>query len=186
MTLSRVAAVALIASILPAAALAQDPTLEPPPAAKLTSIATVAPAREPGKRMIVTGRLFDRNTSAPLPGRRIGVYQTDATGNYGKDRRNPRWARLHGWLVTDSLGRYEIRTIRPGPYLGGGAPEHIHFVIETSHGFDGSIELRFEDDPQVPGRERESMRVEGRFATVRPVFLGKDGVLRVERDLRSP
>jgi protocatechuate 3,4-dioxygenase beta subunit len=177
---------AVVAAFLPAGVSAQDPEFNAPPARGLKPVLMLAPAREPGERMIVTGRLFDRNTAAPLPRRRIGVYQTDASGNYGQDPRRPRWARLHGWLVTDSLGRYEIRTIRPGPYPGGGTPEHIHFVIETSRGFDGSTELRFEDDPRVPRTEREASRLEGRFATVRPVSRGKDGVLRVERDLRSP
>lgn len=182
MAVSRgVLTIAGVALLLPATVLA----IKAPPASSLKSVLMLAPAREPGKRMIVSGRLFDLNARAPLPRRRIGVYQTDATGNYGRDPREPGWARLNGWLVTDSLGRYEIRTIRPAPYPGGSTPEHIHFVIETPTGFDGATELRFEDDPLVPRMVVEASRHEGRFATVRPVTRDKDGVLRVERDLRS-
>ncbi|HKQ57857.1 MAG TPA: hypothetical protein VJY35_08300 [Candidatus Eisenbacteria bacterium] len=177
-------ALAIVIALAPRTLVAQDPETKPPPASKLRSVLMLAPAREPGKRMIVTGTLFSLD-GTPQPRRRIGVYQTDATGNYGRDPRIPRWARLNGWLVTDSLGRYEIRTIRPGAYPGGGTPEHIHFVIEASRGLDGSTELRFEDDPLVSRTEIEASRHEGRFGTARPVVRGKDGVLRVERDLRS-
>ena len=140
---------------------------------------------EPGRRMVVTGRLFALDGTTPLAGRRIGVYQTDATGDYGQDPRVPQWARLNGWLRTDSLGRYEIRTIRPGAYPRAITPEHIHYVIETRSGFDGSAELRFEDDPRVLRADVTASRREGRFGTVRPVRRGRDGVLRVERDLRA-
>jgi protocatechuate 3,4-dioxygenase beta subunit len=174
----------MVFALAPGTLTAQDPEFKPPPASRLRSVLTLAPAKEPGKRMIVSGTLFSLD-GTPLPRRRIGVYQTDATGNYGRDPRTPQWARLHGWLITDALGRYEIRTIRPGAYPGGGTPEHIHFVIETSRGFDGSTELRFEDDPLVSRTEINASRHEGRFGTARPVEQGKDGVLRVERDLRS-
>jgi protocatechuate 3,4-dioxygenase, beta subunit len=176
---------AALAALVLAQTLAAQPVFQPPPASILGSVVTIVSAREPGQRMIVSGRLFALNGTTPLAGRRIGVYQTDAGGNYGHDPRVPQWARLHGWLRTDSLGRYEVRTIRPGPYPRANTPAHLHFVIETPSGFDGNTELRFEDDPRVTGRERMGSQLEGRFGSVRPVTLGHDGVLLVERDLRS-
>jgi protocatechuate 3,4-dioxygenase beta subunit len=157
---------------------------EPPAAADLGPVLALVPPGEPGERLVVTGRLLALDGTTPLAERRIGVYQTDTHGNYGQDPREPRLARLNGWLSTDSRGRYEIRTIRPGAYPQGGTPEHIHFVIETLSGFDGSAELRFEDDPRVSSTEVTASRREGRFGTVRPVTRDRDGVLRVERDLR--
>jgi hypothetical protein len=47
------------------------------------------------------------------------------------------------------------------------------------------MELRFEDDRRVPRSEVERSRREGRFGSVRPVTSGRDGVQRVECDLRA-
>jgi protocatechuate 3,4-dioxygenase beta subunit len=174
----------LAALVLASPSLAQ-PMFAPPGHARLGPILILARPTEPGQRMVVTGRLFGPDGKAPLAGRLIGVYQTDATGNYGRDPRVPQWARLNGWLCTDSTGRYEIRTIRPGAYPQGNTPEHMHFVIETSSGFDGSTELRFDDDRRVSASDVAASRRQGRFGSVRPVVRGRDGILRVERDLRA-
>ena len=68
-------------------------------------------AREPGQRMVVTGRVFDSTGKRVLPKVWIGVYQADARGFYGATTPASPVARLHGWLRTDSLGRYQVRTI---------------------------------------------------------------------------
>lgn len=44
---------------------------------------------------------------------------------------------------------------------------------------------RFEDDPRASLTEVSASRREGRFGTARPVVRDRDGVLRVERDLRE-
>lgn len=180
-------ALASIAALVAFSGASSQPVFQPPAGAALGHVLTLARPNEPGRRMVVTGRLFGSDGKTPLAGRRIGVYQTDASGSYGHDPRVPSWARLNGWLRTDSAGRYELRTIRPGAYPQGNTPEHIHFVIETSSGgFDGSTELRFEDDTRVSSREMSASRLAGRFGVVRPVQRGRDGILRVERDLREP
>jgi protocatechuate 3,4-dioxygenase beta subunit len=163
-----------------------DLAFGPPAGAKLGPVVTVAPLSEPGPRMIVTGRLFAKDGVTPLPGRWIGVYHTDARGEYGQDPRVREFARLHGFLRTDARGRFEIRTIRPGVYPQRNTPAHIHFVVQTPLGGDGSMEVQFEDDPLVSGHERENSRRQGRFGTVRPVTRDQSGVQRVERDLRLP
>jgi protocatechuate 3,4-dioxygenase, beta subunit len=175
---------ALLLVAASAACARAEPPFAPPSGARLGHVVTVASPTEPGPRMIVTGRLFARDGVTLLPGRWIGVYQTDATGEYGTDRRVSEWARLHGFLRTDARGRFEIRTIRPGVYPQRNTPAHIHFVIETPRGGDGSMEVQFEDDALVPSYLRDASRRDGRFGTVRPVTRGKDGVQRVERDLR--
>ncbi len=168
-----------------AASASAAPEFGPPAGVRLGPVLRLAPAREPGKRMVVSGRLFATDGVTPLAGKHIGVYHTDASGNYGRDPRVPQWARLNGWLVTDPHGRFEIRTIRPGAYPQRNIPEHIHFVIETAHGYDGSQELRFEDDPLVSRADVQTSRREGRFGQVRPVVRDEDGVLRVVRDLKA-
>jgi protocatechuate 3,4-dioxygenase, beta subunit len=151
----------------------------PAPALRDSSVLVLAGRNEPGRRMIVTGRVFSKD-GKPRPGTRVGVYQTDASGDYGPDNVRGR-ARISGWLVTDSLGRYEIRTIRPGAYPGGGTPEHIHFIVDGW----GDYELRFADDPRVSRVLRGRDSPEGTFDTVRPVRIDAQRVHHVVRDLRS-
>lgn len=180
----RLALATVLFSLAAAAPAAADPSFEPPPGTVLRPVLTLAPASEPGQRMIVTGRLFRKDGKTPRPGVVIGAYQTDAKGDYGRDAEVPEWARLHGWLRTDSLGRYEIRTIRPGAYPQQNFAQHIHFVIQSGDDWDGSNELQFEDDRLVSSAARERSRREGRFGQVRPVKKSPDGVQRVERDFR--
>src|SRR5262245_25213602 len=102
-------------------------------AAPDSSVLVLAEPSEPGTRLVVAGKLL-RPDGRPAGSQRVGVYHTDAKGEYGihPTRRSyppARDARLSGWLVTNPQGRFEVRTIRPGHYPGGGTPEHIHFIV---------------------------------------------------------
>jgi len=176
-------AVLMLAGIALAAALASAPSVAPPAPAD-SSVLVIAGPEEPGTRMVITGRLLTHDGSTPAPHQRIGVYHTDASGNYGvhPTRRSyppARDARLSGWLVTDAEGRFEIRTIRPAPYPGGGTAAHIHFII----GGYGNYELRFADDSIV---RRGGTSSAGLNLQVRPVETGKDKVQRVTIEWRLP
>ncbi len=79
----------------------------------------------------VLGRVVDVN-GVPIAGAEVKIWQCDANGRY----RHPleRSARPidpsfqgYGRVVTDELGRYRFRTIKPVPYPGR-AP-HIHFSV---------------------------------------------------------
>lgn len=59
-------------------------------------VATLAPASEPGTRMLVTGQVFDPSGTKPVPGVIVYAYQTDATGVYNKT--GDREPRLKGWV----------------------------------------------------------------------------------------
>jgi Dioxygenase len=87
-------------------------------------------------------------------------------------------------LRTDASGRYELRTIRPAPYPGGGVPAHIHYVVEGAGYPEQRFELHFEGDPYLSERMQASSREAGRFGSIRPVEVGDDGVSRVTFDLR--
>jgi protocatechuate 3,4-dioxygenase beta subunit len=110
----------------------------------------VAPAGEPGERLVVAGRVRDAQTKTPVSRASVYIYQTDANGYYtpgpSNDNRNPR-LRLH--LRTDAHGAFEADTIRPGPYPRGRVPAHIHVVVLADGYARRVFEFVFDDDPLV-------------------------------------
>jgi protocatechuate 3,4-dioxygenase beta subunit len=147
-----------------------------------SSILTIADAKEPGTRMIVTGRMLDVGGKTPAAGLRVGVYHTDATGEYGVHATRQsfpprRDTRLSGWLVTDAQGRFEIRTIRPGLYPGGSTPAHMHFVTARG-GYPCNYEMRFLDDPTLEKPQWRAQRP-GTTMQMRPVTKDAKGVQHV-------
>ena len=145
-----------------------------------SSVLELTEPSEPGTRLVVIGRVL-RPDGKPVAGSRVGVYHTDARGEYGvhPTRRSyppARDARLSGMLVTNAQGKFEVRTIRPGHYPGGGTPQHIHFIVGGHN-----EELLFADDPLLKGRMRTG---ESEGAFVRPVTTDASKVQHVTVDLR--
>lgn len=109
-------------------------------AAGTPPVLTLAPAGEPGERLVVTGQLLDR-ASLPIAGARLHVYHTDASGRYTRERAmDEPHARLGGWVTSDAEGRFELHTIRPGRYPNAVhmrdrdrlIPAHIHIDAESA------------------------------------------------------
>lgn len=118
------------------------------------SVVTVAGLKEPGARLVVTGRTLEG--SKPVAGVSLYVFHTDIHGQYATDiadlnaaELNPR---LHGAMRTDSQGRYQFDTIRPGSYDNG--PAHVHYVVKAAGYKPLLLALQFEDDPIVIGRRK--------------------------------
>lgn len=146
---------------------------------------TVARADEPGQRLVVSGQVFADDGETPLGGVEVYVYQTDSTGNYSADGLQNRDAsRLRGTAITDSTGRYELHTIRPGRYPGNRVPAHIHYVITPPGGDSENHDLFFSDDPALSPRQRAAGESDDSFSSVRPARASPDGVLQVTRDIR--
>ena len=98
--------------------------------ADATGVVRVTRDSEPGERLIVTGRILRSDGKTPASGVMLSLYHTDAAGIYGPGSGQPaEIARLKAKLVTGADGRYEIVTIRPGHYPGGGVPAHIHAAV---------------------------------------------------------
>ncbi len=112
-----------------------------------------------GPRIIVHGRVIDQ-TGRPVPGALLEVWQANAGGRYRHKNEgyiaplDPNFGGC-GRVITDAEGRYEFRTVQPGPYPwpnGGNdwRPAHIHFSV-----FGGSFAQRlitqmyFEGDPLI-------------------------------------
>jgi len=123
----------------------------------------LCPDSEPGTHITVKGRLVD-SEKKPVPGASLHVFHTDNQGYYSPlDESSGRMLendpRLEGFITTDSLGRFEIRTVRPANYPkryeGRLLPQHIHVVVNAADYREGSFQIVFEDDPAMSDHWRE-------------------------------
>lgn len=124
-------------------------------------------ADEAGERLVLTGRVLDAETDAPLPGAELDVWQSNATGAYAEDDPSqPAW-NFRRRVTADAAGAYEIETIVPGCYeigdLSGMAcsdllqklgrhrmrPGHIHFKIAATGAAALTTLIYFEGDPWI-------------------------------------
>ncbi len=91
-----------------------------------------------GERITVTGRVLDRY-GRPIRGQLVEIWQANASGRYAHQRDqhpaplDPNFTGV-GRCLTDSDGRYQFTTIKPGPYpwrnhLNAWRPAHIHFSL---------------------------------------------------------
>jgi hypothetical protein len=148
--------------------------------AGVDSTARLAPPDEPGTPLIVHGQVFSPHGKAPAPGVVVFAYQTDRDGLYFRDGKPGSPWRLQGWARTDEEGRFELRTIRPGPYPDRRVPAHIHLTLTSPvYGRQWTPSLLFADDPLVTPEERERSASAGRFGRVRKVGM-REGVAHVE------
>jgi protocatechuate 3,4-dioxygenase beta subunit len=155
-------------------------------ASRLPAHIVIASPAEPGQRLVLTGRVVDAD-GKPRGGVIIEAHHTDNNGIYlaeGARGPNPAVAaRLWGRLATAADGTYEIDTIRPGGYPGGGAPAHIH--IRIRNGRDERWELlEFSDDRALTPAMRAKDGRGGTFATIQPVHRDASGVWHCTRDFR--
>lgn len=127
--------------------------------------AKLAPAEEPGEKLIVSGTVYSADCRTALPRALIEVWQANSTGQY--DTNTPgnftesHTFHLRGMLSTDEQGRYEIDTVMPGRYpippglpglerfAGQTRPAHIHFRVMESLHVPLTTQLYFHDDPFI-------------------------------------
>ena len=137
---------------------------------------TIAPQSEPGERLIVSGRVLHAD-GKPAPGTILRMYQTDAKGIYGEGQGHPRQiARLRGALTAGPNGEYEILTIKPANYPGGGVPAHIH-VLEPGSDTRELPEFVFAGDRYLKGNEN---------AYVLKLDRDSQGAWRARQDITLP
>ena len=68
---------------------------------------------EPGKPMIIDGRVLGIDCQTPLTEAVLDVWQADAEGRYDNDSAE---YRLRGQVMTDADGRFTFRSVRPENY----------------------------------------------------------------------
>lgn len=152
--------------------------------ANIGSVGRIAAESEPGVPLVIAGRLYQTDGRTPAPGITVFAYQTDAAGVYDVPSNGPHSWRIKGWAITDADGHFQFHTIRPASYPNATVPQHVHLHIEGPNvPRRWTTELKFEDDPKVTTRERETSRAAGLFGGVRPVTR-RDGVDHVAINLR--
>lgn len=154
--------------------------------ANLVSSIRIAPASEPGERLVLSGVVYYNDGRTPAPHVVVYAYQTDASGVYPRQASQPgngrRHGALRGWLRTDSAGHYRIETIKPGPYPGRPDPMHIHMTVTPPGGVEAWIdEVEFEGDPRLTPAMRA--RSEGRGGPGIITLRDSGGTLVGKRDI---
>ncbi len=119
--------------------------------------ATLAQPAERGDPIVVSGHVRDAS-DRPVGGALLYVFHADDAGRYTPARAmdEPN-ARLFAFLRTGSDGRFEFKTIYPGPYperkdVEGDArfvPRHVHFEITADGIATRRGQMVFDDDPRM-------------------------------------
>jgi protocatechuate 3,4-dioxygenase beta subunit len=158
------------------------------PCATAKSSAVLVEKGEPGVPLRVRGRVYRPDGTTPAAGVILYVYQTDAKGLYVPADAPSKSPRIKGWMLTDSEGRFEFLTIRPGPYPNRSEPAHIHTQLWGVGGKGApphsNVTLLFADDPLVRPGERSESDSLGQFGFVKSPGPGKDDVLEATLDIR--
>jgi protocatechuate 3,4-dioxygenase beta subunit len=85
---------------------------------------------EPGRRLMILGRLVRSESGEPLDHRYIEFYQADSEGSYDEtDLGVEATARIQGSVTTDDEGRFTLSTVMPGDYGSTKLNRHIHISV---------------------------------------------------------
>ena len=88
-----------------------------------------------GTKLTVSGYVLDASCQ-PVPGARVDFWQADSQGRYDNQGYT-----LRGFQVTDSQGRYSVKTVVPGLYPG--RTSHIHVKVTAPGGPTLTTQLYF-------------------------------------------
>ena len=94
----------------------------------------------PGQPIELVGFVISR-TCKPLAGALLDFWQADDKGRYDNSG-----FRLRGHQFSDAEGRYRLRSIVPGAYVG--RTRHIHVKVQPRGGRLLTTQLYFPDEPK--------------------------------------
>ncbi|MFQ5510911.1 MAG: protocatechuate 3,4-dioxygenase [Candidatus Krumholzibacteriia bacterium] len=154
----------------------------PPEGIELTWQAALAGEDEPGERMIVSGTVFAADGKTAIKGAVVYAYHTDVRGYYSAEERGPSNPRLKGWMKTGGDGRYELSSVRPGPYPEGNIAAHVHFFVTPPGRKEQLFELLFEGDPLLPD-DIEERANRGGYYLLQALERDDGGVWRCTADI---
>ncbi len=143
----------------------------------ISSVDTSAAWTESGTKLLITGKVLQRDGRTPAADVIIYYWQTNDSGHYPSksdlDRRVRRHGYVRGWIKTDEEGKYALYTIRPRAYADGSEPAHIHISIkepdiENEYYID---DLVFDDDPLlIPAKKKRPFENRGGSGVLRVVL----------------
>ena len=107
----------------------------------------LAPASEPGDRVLISGRVTTLNCEEFIGHTLIDIWHANDSGAYDNQGFH-----LRGTTRSNAQGFYLFETILPGKYLNGGQfrPSHIHFKISPPNHPTLTTQLYFEGDTSIP------------------------------------
>ena len=148
---------------------------------------TIAGAEEEGRRLIISGTVYQADGQMPASDVMLYVYHTNSEGVYPKRGDETGNGRRHGylrsWLRTNEQGQYRFTTIKPAPYPGRSDPAHIHVTVKPSGGAEHWIDsIIFEGDSLITADYRAKLENRGGSGIV-VLEMDDKGVLRGRRDI---
>jgi protocatechuate 3,4-dioxygenase beta subunit len=146
----------------------------------------IAGKGEAGEPLEMRGVIYKSDGKTPAPGVILYVYHTDAKGYYSpapNQTQGRRHGHLRGWMKTDRMGRYELRTIRPAPYPNRDVPAHIHPVVKEPGKNEYYLdEYVFAHDPLLTREKRGKLENRGGSGIVE-LSRNQNGVWMGRRDI---
>lgn len=145
----------------------------------------VAPEKDGGEQMVVSGTVYRPDGKTPAPNTLLYLYHTDSEGYYGRSANEHKHGRYRGWLLTDKDGRYSFITIKPAPYPEQRFAAHIHMTVTTATAREDWIDsILFEGDRLISAREREEAGRRGGFNPIMTLRRGEGGLYFGTRDIQ--
>ncbi len=137
-------------------------------------------------KLVVSGKVFQKDGKTPAPDVVLYFYHTDRAGNYPKKGNETGWGKRHGylrgWVKTNQNGEYRFYTFRPASYPDSNNPQHIHITVKekgvVAYYIDDFV---FADDPMLSEGEINPSQQRGGSGLLKPVL--KNGVYVAERNI---
>lgn len=129
---------------------------------QLSHIISIADKNEPGERLHINGFVMKSDGKTPYANVLLYAYHTNEKGIYPKNGTETgihKWhGYLHSWGKTNTLGEFEIRSIRPAQYPSRTIPAHIHMGVKQPNGKMAYInDILFDDDPLVKDKNEDGV-----------------------------
>ena len=124
----------------------------------LTAVDTLPTFHREGKKIKVTGTIYQPDGETPAEGVILYVYHTNREGIYETKGDEKGWGKRHGfirgWMKTGADGRYSFYTLKPASYPNSSNPAHIHpIILEPNGKYYWLGGYHFEGDPYLTERE---------------------------------
>jgi protocatechuate 3,4-dioxygenase, beta subunit len=128
-----------------------------------------------GKKLLLTGTVYQPDKTTPAPGVLIYYYQTNTDGRYIHKPEEKRsmapnnlgqtHGYIRGWVKTDADGKYSIYTVRPGAYPDGTELAHVHLTVKEPNEIPEYYidDIVFDDDKLMTTKKR--IKMENRAGT---------------------